>query len=169
MLGLLIQVSRSGPGDMSLWWRHQTFSALLALCAGNSPVTGDFPLQRSVTRSFDVFFDLRLNKRLSKQSWGWWFETSLWRHYNVIVFVPQCLPCAEGCDTCEDNSPCLYSYKMYIRTPLLILTLVMIGLTVFVSIGVVMFGDRRVSDRQQAGWHLIRWEQNMRDTNLSLT
>ena len=41
------------------WWRHQmeTFSALLALCAGNSPVTGEFPKQRSVTRSFDVFFD----------------------------------------------------------------------------------------------------------------
>ena len=33
------------------------------------------PLKRPVTRSFDVFFDLRLNKRLSKQSWGWWFET----------------------------------------------------------------------------------------------
>ena len=41
------------------------------------------PPQRPVTRSFDVFFHLRLNKRLSKQSWGWWFETrsrSLWRH-----------------------------------------------------------------------------------------
>ena len=52
------------------WWRHQmeTFSALLALCAGNSPVTGEFPAQRRVTRSFDVFFDLRLNKWLSKQS-----------------------------------------------------------------------------------------------------
>ena len=54
------------------WWRHQmeTFSALLAICAGNSPVTGEFPAQRPVTRSFDVFFDLGLNKRLSKQSWG---------------------------------------------------------------------------------------------------
>ena len=41
-------------------------SALLALCVGNSPVTGEFPPQRPVTRSFDVFFDLRLNKRLSK-------------------------------------------------------------------------------------------------------
>ena len=38
------------------WWRHQmeTFSALLALCAGNSPVPGEFPTQRPVTRSFDV-------------------------------------------------------------------------------------------------------------------
>ena len=63
----------------------ETFSALLALCAGNSPVTGELLSQRPVTRSFDVFFDLCLNKRLSKQSWGWWFETpsrSLWRHCN---------------------------------------------------------------------------------------
>ena len=70
------------------WWRHQmeTFSALLAICAGNSPVTGEFPEQRPVTRSFDVFFDLRLNKLLSKQSWGWWFETlsrPLWCHCNA--------------------------------------------------------------------------------------
>ena len=69
------------------WWRHQMgpFSALLALCVGNSPVPGEFPTQRPVTRSFDVFFDLRLNKRLSIQSWGWWFKTppwSLWRHCN---------------------------------------------------------------------------------------
>ena len=42
----------------------ETFPALLALCAGNSPVTGEFPAQRPVTRSFDVFFDLCLNKRL---------------------------------------------------------------------------------------------------------
>ena len=45
-------------------------SALLAICAGNSPVPGEFPTQWPVARSFDVFFDLRLNKRLSKQSWG---------------------------------------------------------------------------------------------------
>ena len=47
---------------------------------------GEFPTQRPVTRSFDVFFDLRLNKRLSIQPWGWWFETlswSLWRHRNA--------------------------------------------------------------------------------------
>ena len=52
------------------WWRHQmeTFSVLLALCARNSPVTGEFIPQRPVTRSFDVFFDLCLNKRWSKQS-----------------------------------------------------------------------------------------------------
>ena len=47
---------------------------------------GELPAQRPVTRSFDVFFDLRPNKRLSKQPWGWWFEMpswSLWRHSNA--------------------------------------------------------------------------------------
>ena len=62
----------------------ETFSALLAICAGKSPVPGDFPAQRPVTRSFDVFFDLRLNQRLSKQCWGWWFETQS-SHYDVTV------------------------------------------------------------------------------------
>ena len=59
------------------WWRHQmeSFSAFLAVCQGNTPVTGGFPSQRPVTRSFDIFFDLRQNNR--------WFETpsrSVWRH-----------------------------------------------------------------------------------------
>ena len=48
------------------------------------------PAQRPVTRSFDIFFDLRLNKRLSKQSCGWWFETpsgSSWRHCNVRLLL----------------------------------------------------------------------------------
>ena len=48
--------------------KMEKFSALLAIFAGNSPVTGEFLAQRPVTRSFHVFFDLRLNKRLSKQS-----------------------------------------------------------------------------------------------------
>ena len=61
----------------------ETFSALLAICAGNSPVHGEFLTQRPVTRGFDVFFDLRLNKRLS----GWWLKTlscSLWRQNNEM-------------------------------------------------------------------------------------
>ena len=75
----------------------ETFSALLAICAGNSPVTGEFHAQRPVAMSFDVFFDLRLNKWLSKQSWGCWFEMpshQVWRHcngwwhsaYNRLIF-----------------------------------------------------------------------------------
>ena len=64
----------------------EIFFALLVLCAGNSPVIGEFPSQRPVTRSFDVFFDLRFNKRLSKQSRRRWVETPsrpLWRHSDV--------------------------------------------------------------------------------------
>ena len=52
-----------------------------------SPGTDEFPTQRPVTRSFDEFFYMRLNKPLSKQSWGWSFETPsrpLWRHCNGI-------------------------------------------------------------------------------------
>ena len=77
------------------WWRHHgNMFRVTGFCAGNSsvtagnsPVTGEFPSHRPVTRSFDVFFDLRLNKRLSKQSRRRWFETpslSLWRHCNVV-------------------------------------------------------------------------------------
>ena len=74
------------------WWRHlmEAFSALLALCAENSPITGEFHSQRPVKRGFDVFFDLRLNKRLRKELWGCWFETpprSLWRHCNEICYL----------------------------------------------------------------------------------
>ena len=70
-----------------LWWRHriETFSALLALCVGKSPVTGEFPAQRPVTRRFDIFFDLCLNKQLNKQLRPRWVETpsrSLWRQWN---------------------------------------------------------------------------------------
>ena len=82
------------------WWRHQmeTLSALLAVCAGNSTVTGEFPANMPATRSFDVFFDLRLHKRLSKQSWGWWFETPsrpLWRHCNWKAFHRDEAPVSE--------------------------------------------------------------------------
>ena len=63
------------------------FSALQALCEGNPPVTGRFPSQRPATQRFDVFSDLRLNKRLSKLTRRRWFETpllSLWRHFYVL-------------------------------------------------------------------------------------
>ena len=68
----------------------ETFSALLAFCAGNSPVPREFPSQRPVTRSFDVFVDLHVNKQLSKQSRRWWFETQsypLWHHCTAILAV----------------------------------------------------------------------------------
>ena len=60
----------------------ETFSVWLAFCEGNSPMTGEFPSQRPVTRSFDVFFDLRLNKRLSKPG-------RLHRaHHDATVMLP---------------------------------------------------------------------------------
>ena len=73
---------------LCIWWRHQmeTFSALLALCAGNSLVTGEFPSQRQVTRNFDVFFIYtRINGWLNKRE-----ASDLRRnraHYDVIVMI----------------------------------------------------------------------------------
>ena len=73
-------------------WDHLIFNGnsytgkMLSFCPG------EFPVQRPVTRSFDVFFDLRLNKQLSKQSWGWWFETPPWSLWcqcndNMVIFI----------------------------------------------------------------------------------
>ena len=61
-------------------------SALLAICAGNSPVTGEYPAQKPVTRNFDVLFDLRLNKRLKQTIVGLVIET-LSRPDDVTVIV----------------------------------------------------------------------------------
>ena len=64
----------------------ETFSALLAICAGNSPVPGEFPTQRPVTRSFDVYFDLRSDKRLSNNREAG--DLRRYRtHYDVIVMA----------------------------------------------------------------------------------
>ena len=77
--------------EVSPWWCNEmeTFSVLLALCVGNSPVTGEFPTQRPVTHSFDVFFALCLNK-------GWVSnrEASDLRHHHahcdITVMTPKC-------------------------------------------------------------------------------
>ena len=92
----------------------ETFCALLALCAANPPLTGEFPSQRPVTRSFDVFFDLRLNKRLGKQS-----MRSLWRHCDMYAITK--LNCKPGL-TPQNKIMCIpllaqfdnYFYKHYI-------------------------------------------------------
>ena len=94
---LLAVQTASYKMTVDIWWRDQmeTFSALLALCVGNSPVTGEFPAQRPMTRSFDVLFDLRLNKRLSKQAKRRWFYTpsrSLWRHCNDLTVLQNSTP-----------------------------------------------------------------------------
>ena len=77
-------------------WRHQmdAFSVLLAVCAGNSPVPGEFPAQETVTRSFDVFFDLHPNKQLNKQSWGWWF-------WDAIALIMTSLLCTSRIYCCR--------------------------------------------------------------------
>ena len=90
---LLMTWRRKKPGQP--WWRHQTetfFRVTGPLCEeftghrwGNSPVTGEFPAQRPVTEALMFSLICALNKRSSKQPWGWWFETpswSLWRQCN---------------------------------------------------------------------------------------
>ena len=64
----------------------QPFSALLAICAGNSPAAGEFPTQRPVTQSFDVFFNLRLiNGWVNNGEAG---DLRCYRaHYDVIVMI----------------------------------------------------------------------------------
>ena len=88
---------------MSRRYFHVMFIFTITLSNGNifrvtGPLCGEFTgpgeflTQRPVTQSFDVFFDRRLNIRLSKQPWGWWFETppwSLWRHCNVMLIFIQ--------------------------------------------------------------------------------
>ena len=100
------------------WWRHriETFSALLAICAGNSPVPGEFPTQRPVTRSFDVFFELRLNKRLSKQSRGWWFEMLSCLLCRNVLKIPVILPPGVkiSVQSCSENRRLLLELYIYI-------------------------------------------------------
>ena len=79
----------------------EAFSTLLSLCAGNSPATVNSPHRGQWRGALMFFFDLRRNKRLSKQPWGWWFKTpswSLWRQcieQNVLLTL---------------TSMCLYIY-----------------------------------------------------------
>ena len=67
------------------WWRHQIDAISAVSTLWNPPVADGFPSHRPVTRNFDVFVDVRVNKRLRKQSRCRWFETpwcSWWRHCN---------------------------------------------------------------------------------------
>ena len=83
-------------------------SALLAICAGNSPVTGEFPAQRPVTRSFDVFFYLDLNKRLNKQCEAGDL-TRHRAHYDVTVMVQENSYVANYSTCSRDNTPNTWS------------------------------------------------------------
>ena len=95
MTGRYAVNARGIRGPLTVTSSNGNISTLLAICTENSPVTGEFPSQRPVTRSFDVFFDLCLNNRLSKQWWGWWFETPscpLWRHCYAGFLIHCPLP-----------------------------------------------------------------------------
>ena len=75
--------------DDVIKWKH--FPRYCPLCG---ELTGHrwIPLTKASDAELWVFFDLRLNKRLNKQSWGWWFETpwrSLWRHCNGLTMWHQ--------------------------------------------------------------------------------
>ena len=98
--------------QVSAWWRHQTFSALLALCAGNSPVTGEFPTQRPVTWSFDVFFHLRIcvwiNGWVNNREAG---DLRRYRaHYDVIVMGTANLSQVERPRKIRVNGPLWYDF-----------------------------------------------------------
>ena len=82
-------------GHIITWWCHQmeTISALLALCARNSPLTGEFPHKGQWRGALVFSLIFALNKQLSKQSWSWSFETLsrwLWYHCNESMFVSSC-------------------------------------------------------------------------------
>ena len=81
--------SRAGLGELMAVYGPLSYKIVRVMMASSNEnilrftglLCGEF-----TDPGFGVFFDLRLNKRLSKQSWGWWFETpswSLWRHCNV--------------------------------------------------------------------------------------
>ena len=74
-----INIARPRRHDDVIKWKH--FPRYWPFVRG-------IPTHWPVTRSFDVFFDLCLNKRLSKQLWGWWCGTTLWRHCNGWYYVP---------------------------------------------------------------------------------
>ena len=84
-MGYIIWLKTKRHPHMMTSLNGNIFRVTGPLC-GEFTDPGEFPTQRPVTWSFDVFFDLRLNTRLSKQPWGWWFETpswSLWRQCNA--------------------------------------------------------------------------------------
>ena len=92
----------------------ETFSALLALCEGNPPVTGGFPSLKPVTWSFDAFFDLRLNKRSNNQDAG-----DLRRHrphYDVTVKSGHPVMKSSLCNPFEDQAPIDSSFKQVTET-----------------------------------------------------
>ena len=102
VLGLSRSLFSEEPTDDTArpwaWWRHQieTFSALMALCEGNSLVLGEFPTRRPVTQSFDVFFELRLNKRLNDTSRRRWRDALILTSCNGERIYQNCFVSLES-------------------------------------------------------------------------
>ena len=99
-----LRSSQTNHDDL-IKWKH--FPHYWPFVRGIHRSPGEFPTQRPVTQSFHVLFELRLNKRLSKRSWGWWFEMlscPLWRHCNDVLlhlydFVISRLILISDCET----------------------------------------------------------------------
>ena len=82
----------------------ETLSALLAICAGNSPVPGEFPTQRPVTRSFDVYFDLQINGWVNNREAGDLRPNRA--HYGVIVMGKSPSKYAMICQNSPESTQC---------------------------------------------------------------
>ena len=119
----------------------ETISALLALCAGNSPATDEFPSQRPVTWSFDVFFDLHLNKCLSKQSWGFDLRCHC-AYFDVIVMMSHCQ---------------IYYFVMAACSRMQFLLIFLQSLEWFSSMG---WPFLKSSERQISTFNTLKWIQN---------
>ena len=113
------------PGFEFSWWRHQMekFSALLAICAGNSPVAGEFPAQRPVTRSFDVFFICAwINGWVNNREAG--DLRSIRPHYDITVMLSvtgynirdkKCNPLTGCCKVKFHKKPSINTLRQYGR------------------------------------------------------
>ena len=156
------------------WWRHhmETFSALLAICAVNSPT------QRPVTRSFGVFFDLRLIIRLSKHSRGWWFKTSsrpLWRHCNDKRCSTEAAEASNTLFLCFNAPilqfpPCNFPYTTMHHFAIEICTFVLISVTKWCIVGHLPdaswgLWNWSIGLAFSRGWHLmlfyICWDRHL--------
>ena len=145
-----MQTTPAHPGMIMMTSSNGNISRVTGPLCGEFTGPGEFPSQRPVTRSFVVFFDLRLNKRLSKQLWGWWFEKqsrSLWRHCNdANVGVMS---------TCDTWNSCFCDDHIVLATwyLLLIINMVLDRETLFLS---TLQGDLISNDKNALiGYHLI--------------
>ena len=99
MCGLLHWLMKNSMRDVCGYLLVEARWRLNALVDFNTGPS-EFPTQRPVTWSFGDFFDLRPNKWLNKQTWGWWFETQsrpLWRQCNVDEVTENIIPLHSNC------------------------------------------------------------------------